>query len=71
MKQRGDRAFVTSVHYNSDGLVRINLTWEGRYDVTTFALDRLGEVVQYENETPNSGWLTVEPNCLEICYWKR
>ena len=68
MEQRGDRAFVTSVHYESDGVVRINLTWEGRHDVTAFALDRLGEVVQYKNEAPNSGWLTVEPNGFEIRY---
>lgn len=68
MKQRGDRAFVTSLHYESDRVVRINLTWEGRHDITAFALDRLGEVVEYKNESPNSGWLTVEPNALEICY---
>jgi hypothetical protein len=68
MKQRGDRAFVTSLHYDSDGVLRINLIWEGCHDITAFALDRLGEVVQYKNETPNSGWLTVEPNGSEICY---
>jgi hypothetical protein len=68
MEQRGDRAFVISVHYESDSVVRINLRWEGRHDITAFALDRLGEVVEYKNETPNSGWLTVDPNGLEICY---
>ena len=35
--------------------MRINLTWEGRHDITAFALDRLGEVVEYKNETPNRG----------------
>ena len=54
-------ALVTSVHNNTDeDTTRIDLRWEGEHDIGDFDLDRLGRVLNPENETENNGWVTVQ-----------
>jgi hypothetical protein len=54
-------AAVMSIHENSDeGTARINLRWEGNYQISDFDVDKLGKVLNSEDETEHSGWVLVE-----------
>jgi hypothetical protein len=54
-------AAVVSIHENTnDGTARVNLRWEGTHDISDFALDKLGSVLNSESETEHSGWAIVE-----------
>ncbi|MBV9490631.1 MAG: hypothetical protein JO069_13055 [Verrucomicrobia bacterium] len=54
-------AFVTSVHnYNEDGTTRIDLRWQGNYEIGDFEVERLGQVLNLETETEDTGWILVE-----------
>ena len=68
MKRIKDAAFVLSVHEDvSPGVLRINLKWQGNYEIFNFNLDRLGKVVNSATETGNTGWGTVEhPRFLNV-----
>ena len=62
MKNGRDRAFVVSTHYdNSEGVLQINLNWEGDHEIDDFDLDMLGNVLHCESETRNTGWVLIEP----------
>ena len=54
-------AAVMSIHENSDeGTARVNLRWEGNYQISDFDVDKLGKVLNSEDETEHSGWALVE-----------
>jgi hypothetical protein len=54
-------AAVMSIHENSDeGTARVNLRWEGNYRISDFDVDKLGKVLNSEEETEHSGWALVE-----------
>ena len=54
-------AAVMSIHENSDeGTARVNLRWEGNYQISDFDVDKLGKVLNSEDETEHSGWVLVE-----------
>jgi hypothetical protein len=59
MKNIADAAFVVSVHDYILDYVRFNLRWKGIHDISDFDFDLLGEVVNYEAETENTGWVIV------------
>jgi hypothetical protein len=55
-----DTAFVVSVHYDDPyGAAHINVKWKGNHQIADFELDRLGEVLNCETETENTGWVIV------------
>jgi hypothetical protein len=54
-------AAVVSIHENTnDRTARVNLRWEGRYQISDFALNKLGSVLNSEGEDEHSGWAIVE-----------
>ena len=55
-------AAVLSIRDNpDDGTARVNLRWEGTHQISDFDLDKLGTVLNSEDETDqNSGWALVE-----------
>jgi len=56
-----DKAGVVSIRENpSEGTATINLRWEGKHQISDFALDKLGRVLNSEDETDHSGWVLVE-----------
>jgi hypothetical protein len=56
-----DEAAVVSVRDNPDeGTARINLRWEGKHQISDFNLDKLGRVLDSEDETEHTGWVFVE-----------
>jgi hypothetical protein len=69
MENGRDRAFVVSTHYdNSEGVLQINLNWEGDHEIDDFDLDMLGNVLHCESETRNTGWVLIEPRSwLSTC----
>ena len=53
-------AAVVSIHDNPDGrTARVNLRWEGNHQISDFCLDKLGGVLNSENETEHSAWALV------------
>jgi hypothetical protein len=59
MKNLSDSAFVLSVHYDANGVARLNLKWEGRHEISDFDFDHLGHVIGCGTETENAGWVIV------------
>ena len=56
-----NEAAVVSIRENTDdGKARINLRWEGNHQIADFDLDKLGRVVDSEDETEHGGWAFVE-----------
>ena len=54
-------AAVVSIRENpSDRTARVNLRWEGKHQISDFDLDKLGTVLNSEDETDHSGWALVE-----------
>jgi hypothetical protein len=54
-------AAVVSIHENTnERTARVNLRWEGKHQISDFALDKLGSVQNSESETEHSGWTIVE-----------
>jgi|ERR1700738_3193218 hypothetical protein len=65
MKNLNQAAFVVSVHYvHPNGPARLNLKWNGNHQISDFDLDRLGEVLNCETETENTGWVMVRSSHL-------
>ena len=65
MKKSTDTGFIVSLHHHaSPDLLRVNLTWQGDHDISAFDLDRLGQVLHYENESENTGWVLIKPSRL-------
>jgi hypothetical protein len=57
----GVEAAVMSIHENPDeGTARVNLRWEGNHQMSDFDVDKLGKVLDSEDETEHSGWALVE-----------
>jgi len=54
-------AAVLSIYENPDtGTVTVNLRWEGNHQISDCDLDKLGRVLNSEDETEHSGWALVE-----------
>jgi hypothetical protein len=55
-------AAVVSIRENTnDRTARVNLRWEGKHQISDFALEKLGTVLNSEDEIgQNSGWAVVE-----------
>ena len=54
-------AAVVSIHENTnERTARVNLRWEGNHEISDFALNKLGSVLNSEGETEHSGWAIVE-----------
>jgi hypothetical protein len=55
-------AAVVSIRENpNEHTARVNLRWEGKYQISDFDLDKLGTVLNSEGETDeHSGWAIVE-----------
>lgn len=65
MQNIKNAAFVVSVHYDDPyGAAHINLKWKGNHQISDFDLDRLGEVLNCETETENTGWVIVRSSYL-------
>jgi hypothetical protein len=60
MKTEVEAAVVSIRENPDDGKARINLRWEGNHLISDFDLDKLGRVVDSEDETAHSGWAFVE-----------
>jgi hypothetical protein len=39
---------------------RINLRWEGHHQISDFNLDKLGRILDSEDETEHTGWVLAE-----------
>jgi len=56
-----DEAGVVSIRDNPDKrTTRINLRWEGNHQISDFDLDRIGKVLNSEDETEHTGWVLAE-----------
>ena len=65
MKKSTDTGFIISLHHDaSPATLRVNLKWHGDHDISAFDLDRLGQVLHYENESENTGWALIKPSRL-------
>jgi hypothetical protein len=55
-------AAVVSIRENTKNrTARVNLRWEGKHEITDFALEKLGTILNSEDETgQNSGCTIVE-----------
>jgi hypothetical protein len=54
-------AAVVSIRENPDeGTARVNLRWEGGHQISDFNLDKLGRVLNSEDEFEHGGWVLVE-----------
>jgi len=54
-------AAVVSIRENPDeGTARVNLRWERAYQISDFDLDKLGRVLNSEDEFEHGGWVLVE-----------
>ena len=55
-------AAVVSIRENTnDRTARVNLRWEGKHQISDFALEKLGTVLNSEGEIgQNSGWAIVK-----------
>ena len=65
MKKSTDTGFIVSLHHDaSPDTLHVNLEWQGDHDLSAFDLDRLGQVLHYENESENTGWVLIKPSRL-------
>ena len=60
MKTENEAAVVSIRENTDDGKARINLRWEGNHQISDFDLDKLGRVIDSEDETEHGGWAFVE-----------
>ncbi len=61
MKTEVEAAVVSIRENPSDHTARVNLRWEGKHQISDFALDKLGTVLNSEDELDQqSGWAIVE-----------
>jgi len=52
---------VVSIRENpEDGTARVNLRWEGNHQISDFNLDKLGRVLDCEDEFEHGGFALVE-----------
>jgi hypothetical protein len=67
MKKTIDTRFAVSLHHDaSPDTLHLTLKWQGDHDISAFDLDRLGQVLHYENETENTRWAIIKPSHLCI-----
>src|SRR5262249_25075461 len=65
MKKSTDTGFIVSLHHDgSPDMLRVNLKWQGDHVISALDLDRLGQVLYYENESENAGWALIKPSRL-------
>ena len=61
MKSETEAAVVSIRENTNERTARVNLRWEGKHEISDFALNKLGSVLNSEGETEHSGWAIVEP----------
>ena len=56
-----DEAGVISIRDDpNEHTARINLRWEGNHRISDFNLDKLGRILDSEDETEHTGWVVAE-----------
>ena len=56
-----DEAGVVSIRDNpNEYTATINLRWEGNHQISDFNLDKLGRILNSEDETEHTGWVVAE-----------
>ena len=56
-----NEAGVVSIRDNpNERTTRINLRWEGNHRISDFNLDKLGRILDSEDETEHTGWVLAE-----------
>jgi hypothetical protein len=60
MKTEDEAAVLSIREITDEGRARINVRWEGNHQISDFDLDKLGRVIDSEDETEHSGWAFVE-----------
>ena len=60
MKTKIEAAVVSIRENTNDRTARVNLRWGGKHQISDFALEKLGTVLNSEDETEHSGWALVE-----------
>jgi hypothetical protein len=56
-----NRATILSVDAEAaPNSFRVSLQWRGTHDISDFDLQRLGKVLRIQDETENTGWVTIE-----------
>ena len=57
MKTEIEAAVVSIRENTNDRTARVNLRWEGKHQISDFSLEKLGTVLNSEDETgQKSGW---------------
>jgi hypothetical protein len=60
-KAATNRATILSVDAEAaPNSFRVSLQWRGTHDISDFDLQRLGKVLRIQDETENTGWVTIE-----------
>ena len=60
MKTENQAAVVSIRENTNEGTARVNLRWEGQHQISDFALDKLGNVLNSEAEAEHNGWAIVK-----------
>jgi hypothetical protein len=60
VKDQTDAGVISIRDNPNEPTSRINLRWQGDHKIADFDLDKLGKVLNSEDETENAGWVIVE-----------
>ena len=60
MKTKVEAAVLSIYENPNEGTVRVNLRWEGDHQISDFDVNKLGRVLDSEDETEHSGWAIVK-----------
>lgn len=60
MKTEVEAAVVSIRERTDERTARVNLRWEGHHQISDFDLNKLGSVLNSEDEAEHSGWAVVE-----------
>ena len=56
-----NKATILSVNADTaPNTFRVDLKWQGNFDIANFDLQGLGKVLKIQDETPNTGWAIIE-----------
>ena len=56
-----NKATILSVNADTaPNTFRVDLKWQGNYDISDFDLQRFGKVLRIQDETANTGWAIIE-----------
>ncbi len=60
MQTEAEAAVVSIRENTNEGTARVNLRWDGKHQISDFALNKLGSVLNSEGETEHGGWVIVQ-----------